>query len=594
MKQQASQERNLASGQLECVFDILPDGVVACDREEKILRINAAALKLFEVTSEASCKGKSYQQFLHSYEIHDEQQGLTSLEPWLSSLIIGEEASTQQQEETVVIQVPSERKSYVTIRSLSVPDAQKCAIAVVNVFYDITSRYQKALHIQRVHRAVSRLKEAIAHLPVHIDFTFPEELFLLSPPVIFIAQQLVDVIGEVLDYKTVSLLAIAPQAGHLHYAVGNGFTAEQEHHRRKVSGRFLPSDFVDETALASLAANQVVLLPANRLHLPAGFQGDSDTKHLLIPLFLEQQLAGGLVIARDDRDSQYTPEEIELVKVVATEAMLVIEYILSLNDHAETRARVVAEQEMYASINDFLNLASHELNTPLTVIKGNIQLAQRRLAKLKRQLLEQPEHANEKIEGILSPLASAAASARLEEQIIKDLIDDARIQNNTIEFHMQRLDLLMLLRQAVANEQKLAPDRTIELDLESAEQAVPVIADAERITQVIHGYLANALRYSPADQPVTVQLTVEDGIAHVSVHDKGPGLPLEEQERIWERFYYAREAALEYEPDPGSGLGLYLCRVFIERHHGSVGVKSDPGHGATFWFTLPVESSTER
>ena len=125
------------------------------------------------------------------------------------------------------------------------------------------------------------------------------------------------------------------------------------------------------------------------------------------------------------------------------------------------------------------------------------------------------------------------------------------------------------------------------------EQAVPILADAGRITQVITSYLANALSYGPADQPVTVQLTVEDTVARVSVHDEGPSIAGEEQGRIWQRFSSSRELTGHHEPDPSLGWGLYLSRAFIERHHGSVGVQSDPGHGATFWFTLPIEASVE-
>jgi signal transduction histidine kinase len=262
-----------------------------------------------------------------------------------------------------------------------------------------------------------------------------------------------------------------------------------------------------------------------------------------------------------------------------------------LYEQAETPFKALAHQEIHRLVNDFLNLASHELHTPLTTIKGNIQLAERRLATLKHQLGEQSAHMSEKIEGVLSPLASAASGARLQERVIKDLIDDAHIQTNTFELHLQRLDLLVLLKEAVANQQRLLPERTIVLDLKHVEQVVPVIADAKRIKQVIHSYLANALRSSLVDQPVTVQLTVEDGVACVSVHDEGPGIPLEEQVRIWERFYYARRDTVQHAPDQSSGSGLYLCQVFIERHHGCVGVQTDPGHGATFWFTLPIDAS---
>jgi signal transduction histidine kinase len=459
--------------------------------------------------------------------------------------------------------------------------------------HDITHRYQKVRHLQRVHQAVSSLKEAIAHIPEHLDFTSPEGPFLLSPPVIFVAQQLVDVIGQVLDCQDVRLLAFGPPAGHLHYVVGSGFTSEQEQYGREKSGCFLPSEVVDETLLAHLDANQEMILPSDCLRLPPGVRTNlfGTANLLVIPLFLEKQLAGGLVIGKAGFDTGYPPEEIELVKAVATQAVLVIECLRCSYEQAETRTRELVRQEMDRLLNEFLNLASHELNTSLTVIKGNIQLAQRRLTLLKRQVTEQPERVSEQLEQVQQPLASATQSARLQERLIKELIDDARIQANTLELHLKQCDLIALLREAVTHQQRLAPERTIVLEVIPIEQVVPIIADAERITQVINSYLTNALSYAPADQPVIVQLRVEDARACVSVHDEGPGIPLEEQERIWERFYHAQEITGYHELDLSLGLGLYLSQAFIELHHGCVGVQSEPGHGTTFWFTLPIEAS---
>ena len=103
---------------------------------------------------------------------------------------------------------------------------------------------------------------------------------------------------------------------------------------------------------------------------------------------------------------------------------------------------------------------------------------------------------------------------------------------------------------------------------------------------------AKGLRQNaPADQPVTVQLAVEEVVARVSVHDEGPGIPVEEQGHIWGRHFYTRGITAQDELDLSFGLGLYLSQAFIQRHHGTVGVRSDPGHGATFWFTLPIEAS---
>ena len=243
--------------------------------------------------------------------------------------------------------------------------------------------------------------------------------------------------------------------------------------------------------------------------------------------------------------------------------------------------------------NEFLNLAAHELNTPLTAIKGNIQLAQRRVATLKRQLAEQPGGVGEHVEQVQRPLAAAAQSARRQERLIQQLIDDVRLQTDTFELYLHRCDLSLLLKEAVATQQRIAPERTIVLENMAPKHVVPVIASPERITQVITTYLGHALSSSPADQPVTVQLTVEDALARVSVHDEGPGIAGEEQGHIWGRHFYAKGTTAQDELDLSLGLGFYLCQAFIERHHGSVGMQSAPGQGATFWFTLPIEVSPE-
>jgi signal transduction histidine kinase len=172
--------------------------------------------------------------------------------------------------------------------------------------------------------------------------------------------------------------------------------------------------------------------------------------------------------------------------------------------------------------------------------------------------------------------------------VINDMIDYARIETKQLHVCMTHCDLGTLLKEAVAKQQRAALGHTIVLNLVPMEQGVPILADAQRITQVFDTYLANALKYSPVEYPVTVQLVVADTVALVSVRDEGPGIPAEEQDFLWERFYRAKGSAVQNELDLSLGLGFYLCRALIESHHGRVGVQSDPGHGETFWFTLPV------
>ncbi len=116
------------------------------------------------------------------------------------------------------------------------------------------------------------------------------------------------------------------------------------------------------------------------------------------------------------------------------------------------------------------------------------------------------------------------------------------------------------------------------------------IADADRIRQALTNYLTNALKFSPADQPIKIYLEVSNAQARVSVQDKGSGIPAFEQSRIWERFQQGQR-------QPGGsggelGLGLYITRAIIQQHRGQVGIESHSGKGSTFWFTLPLAAET--
>jgi signal transduction histidine kinase len=153
----------------------------------------------------------------------------------------------------------------------------------------------------------------------------------------------------------------------------------------------------------------------------------------------------------------------------------------------------------------------------------------------------------------------------------------------------QTFDLAALVSDVV-EEQRLAwPARDITLEVP---EALSVPADPDRIGQVVTNYLTNALKYSPADQPVQVTLTQAERIVRLAVRDRGPGLPPAEQQRIWQRFHRAEGVQVLDGGGVGLGLGLHISRTIIERHGGEVGVRSAPGKGATFWFTLPCDQSS--
>ena len=237
-------------------------------------------------------------------------------------------------------------------------------------------------------------------------------------------------------------------------------------------------------------------------------------------------------------------------------------------------------------MDEFLSIASHELRTPLTTINGNIQLAKRRLKVLSAsQNLD--EETTEILDFVQELLGRAERQVHVQDRLVSDLLDVSRIQANRLELHMSNCDLIEIVREEVEDQRSAAPSRLIALDVPHA-MAIPIKADRDRIGQVLTNYLTNALKYSASDRPVEVQAKLENERAYVSVRDEGPGLPAEEQAKLWRRFYRVPNITVQSGTGIGLGLGLHICKTIVERHGGKVGVESAPGQGSTFWFTLPV------
>lgn len=584
--------------QRETIFAFLPDSAIVCDQKGEMLRINTAALKLFEIQSEDQWRGKTVQAFLEQYGIYDEQQRPFSAKQWLTYSMVQKEVTCRPPETYITLEMPSGRRVAVNLSCSPLYDAQKQVSGTVMVFHELSQRYQQALHLQRVHEAVLTLTQALAHLPEHLpeplaDALLPEGSLLFSPPVVFIAQQLVNVIRQVMGCHRVILKALRWPGGDVYYVAGSGFTPEQEEAERATGGFYTLVDVLEETVVKRLFEKKEVTLPGDRVRHPPGYPDFSSESLLLIPLFLGKQLVGILLITKAGVTSTYTPEEIALVKTLAAQALLMIEYLGHVHEQVESHTKELAQQETHRLSQDFLLLANHELRTPLTGIVGNLQLAQRRLETLNRQVATQAKDVSGYVAQAQQPLASASQSARLQQRMLNDIIDDARIQANQLELRLKRCDLLALLKTVIDTQHQMRPEHTLVLDRKTTAQEVFVLADTERVTQVCNTFLANALIYSPERTPVTVQLAVEDSAARVSVHNEGPGIPYEEQKHLWERFYRAKGYAVQHELDLSLGLGLYLCRAFIEHQAGSVGVQSAPGQGATFWFTLPIAPKEE-
>ncbi len=243
------------------------------------------------------------------------------------------------------------------------------------------------------------------------------------------------------------------------------------------------------------------------------------------------------------------------------------------------------EQELQR-LNEFLNTVSHEMKNPLTVINGNIQLVKRRL----NAFLSVETISDEQLDTfalVYGLLNSVEQQVQTENHLIDDLLDVSRIQSNRLTLNKDIGDLHVILEMTYKKLHLMVPNRTITIE-DAVQKPLPVFIDTNRIKQVIQHYVINALKFSEADSAVTIRLDADEHNARVAVHNAGPGIAIEEQERIWQHFYQIADNEPKHEMGKGLGLGLYISQAIIELHQGNVGLESSPDQGSTFWFTLPL------
>jgi signal transduction histidine kinase len=173
--------------------------------------------------------------------------------------------------------------------------------------------------------------------------------------------------------------------------------------------------------------------------------------------------------------------------------------------------------------------------------------------------------------------------ADLTIRLLQDLLSLARADDGYMPYHLESLVLNDVATEVVRMTERFN-QRSIELEAESP--MIRVYADADRLQQVLVNLVENAIKYSEPTDPVTVRLEKREKVALIQVCDRGDGIPLQQQSRIFERFY--RLDAARTRSTGGSGLGLSLVKTFTEGMGGEVSVISQPGEGSTFTVTLPV------
>ncbi|WP_417233264.1 ATP-binding protein [Arthrobacter sp.] len=276
-------------------------------------------------------------------------------------------------------------------------------------------------------------------------------------------------------------------------------------------------------------------------------------------------------VYRAVRGAEFTDELMWIGQAEAAEALAVSARRLK-GPHGEFDGSVIVFKEVTELIHAnqakdrFLASVSHELRTPLTSIIGYLEVAQ-------------------DIPGLPAPAVRSLGVAERNAQRLLHLVNDLlTAAADRMELHHRPSDLAAIVRDCVAGQQQAAQAAGLQVHLEGPE-SLPLVADPERLGQVVDNLVSNAVKYTHRGGSIVVRVGYDGDAALVAVRDTGPGLAPEEVEQLFTRFYRTdsvRDAGI-----PGTGLGLAITRELVEAHGGTFSVESAPGLGSTFTVRVP-------
>ena len=240
---------------------------------------------------------------------------------------------------------------------------------------------------------------------------------------------------------------------------------------------------------------------------------------------------------------------------------------------------IISELEQASRLNkaksEFISVASHQLRTPLSSISWQIELL---LKKFNAGLTDKQR---EGIEGV------GRLSLRMT-RLVNDLLNVARIDQKRLYLKNEPIDIVVIIKEIIQEILPLANAKNVNIILGKNENIPLVMADKERIRLVVENILSNAVKYTLTNGKVELNFSQEDNLLLCSIKDNGVGIPINQQQHVFERFFRS-DNVLKYQTE-GTGLGLYIAKNIIEQLGGEIWFESEENKGTTFIFSIPIKS----
>jgi signal transduction histidine kinase len=409
--------------------------------------------------------------------------------------------------------------------------ARQAAIAIVNA-----KAYEKT---QQAQHQAQALAEVIGSLN---EFTQPLPLF----------RQISMATCQLLNLPSAAVFLLDERAGRFMLQTGLGLKNNSPDETSlpvegSIAGRVLEEN-------ETIATGEINQLPVP--YVPVLASGQLPRSILVVPIRQYGRI-NGVIEAYSAVDRQFTPEEKALLEAFAIKASLALE-----------------KAHLYQQKEEFLSMTAHDLRAPLTAIKMSAGLLQVSLPEnfppLLMQLIDNITRNSERLHNLL-----------------EDLLDLNRLENGNIQLNLTTIDIGELIASVVSTLNPLFEEKSQTLMLEPAPEAIELQADRRRMEQILTNLLVNGSKYTQPGGKVEVSLERNDGQAIIKISDNGPGIPLEEQAMIFDR-YYRRPVHEQGSKISGTGLGLPITRNLVELHGGKIWVESQPGQGTTFFIRLPL------
>jgi len=293
--------------------------------------------------------------------------------------------------------------------------------------------------------------------------------------------------------------------------------------------------------------------------------GSGIASFICMPLFLKGEAIGILCVGRR-HPTAFSEEDVSLLQALGREAALAIRNARLYEAERRQVEQLRALERLQAS---FVSAVSHELRTPLTCIKTSVDLLQEMMggtSGAQAELVRTIAHHTDRLQALVA-----------------DLLEITRLEARQLTLSRQPTDLRTIVEKVVRTFAPLLEKKGQTIALELPSKVGLASVDRRRIEQVLTNLLSNAHKFTPKGGHIAVGLVERDDCLEISVSDDGPGIPPEEQERIFDKFYVVADGR----GPAGVGLGLYIARQLVELHGGRIWVESTPGRGSTFRFTVP-------